>query len=78
MPNGKPGDAPWSDFFVHNRKIFPDDIARMLRAIHAVNPKLIRHLAHPDMWEWEQGRQLDTARSKLSAIIEKNEIVAGD
>lgn len=38
MPNGKPGDAPWSDFFVHGHKVFPDDIARMLRAIYGVNP----------------------------------------
>lgn len=51
MPNGKPGDAPWSDFFVHGREIFPPDMAAMLRAIHAVDPddgraKLVQIMAN--------------------------------
>lgn len=74
VPNGKPGDAPWSDFFVHKRNIFPNDIARMLRAIYAVSPKLINHLADDDMWEWEAGRKLDEGRSTLRRIIVENNI----
>jgi len=74
MPNGKPGDAPWSDFFVHGYDVFPSDIAAMLRAIYDVNPSLIRHLAHPDMWQWEQGKDLDDGRSKLAKIMADNDI----
>jgi len=74
MPNGKPGDAPWSDFFVHGREIFPPDMAAMLRAIHAVDPALIQHLAHPDMWRWEAGDDLDDGRAKLVQIMANNHI----
>jgi hypothetical protein len=74
MPNGRPGDAPWSDFFVHGHDVFPPDIAAMLRAIHAVNPSLIQHLSHPDMWCWEQGDDLDNGRAKLTQIMSDNVI----
>ena len=74
MPNGKPGDSPWSDFFTHGRELFPPDIAEMLRAIHQVDPELIQHLAHPEMARWEQGRDLEKAREVLAAIMERNGI----
>ena len=75
MPNGSPGDAPWSDFFVHGRHdIFPVDIAAMLLAIAAVDPALIKPLSHPDMWDWEQGKNLESGREKLSQIMADNSI----
>jgi len=74
MPNGKPGDAPWSDFFLHGHDVFPPDIAAMLRAIYGVDPRLIRHLAHPDMWRWEEGHDLEDGRAKLKKIINDNSI----
>lgn len=75
MPNGKSGDAPWSDFFGHGQHdLFPADIAEMLLAIHAVDPSLIRHLSHPDMWAWEKGEDLDNGREKLRQIMADNEI----
>ncbi|MEZ6118575.1 MAG: hypothetical protein R3C28_18695 [Pirellulaceae bacterium] len=79
MPNGRPGDAPWSDFFGHGRhNMFPPDIAAMLLAIHAVDPALIKHLNHPDMWDWEQGKNLDGGREKLSQIMVENDIELQD
>lgn len=74
MANGRPGDAPWTDFFNHGRDVFPEDIAKMLLAIHAASPALIQHLNHPDMWEWEAGRQLDEGREKLRQIMSEHNI----
>jgi hypothetical protein len=74
VPNGKPGDAPWTDFFVHKHDVFPADMAAMLRAIYSVSPRLIQHLAHPDMWEWEAGNDLEDGRAKLRQIIADNNI----
>lgn len=72
MPNGKPGDAPWTDFFIHGREVFPADIASMLKAIHVANPTLIEHLHYPDMWDWEKGLRLEEGRKKLRKIIQDN------
>lgn len=74
MPNGKPGDAPWTDFFIHKHDVYPKDISEMLWAIYNKSPDLLSHLSHPDMWDWEQGKNLDEAREKLKVIIHENEI----
>ena len=73
MPNGKPGDSPWTDFFKHGSKLFPDDISARLWAIHAVSPELTQPLV-ADMWHWAHGDQLDEGRRKLDAIIKDNGI----
>jgi len=57
MPNGAPGDAPWSDFFVHGNSIFPPDMCVMLHVIRNHDVALTRALAYPEMWE--AGRNLD-------------------
>ena len=73
MPNGKPGDSPWSDFFGHGRhEMFPSDISAMLLALHAIDPALIRSLHYPDMCDWERGKNLDDARRKLRQIMVEN------
>jgi hypothetical protein len=77
MANGRPGDAPWTDFFVHKRDVFPSDIAGMLWAIYDVSPGLIKHLASSEMWEWEHGDKLDDAREMLRSIIAENKIPFG-
>jgi hypothetical protein len=74
MPNGRPGDAPWTDFFVHGRDLFPEDISAMLRAIARQDAGLIRHLAHPDMWDWAEGKNLEEGREKLRQIIRDNRV----
>ena len=74
MPNGKPGDAPWTDFFVHKMNVFPPDISDMLWAIYRVSPDLIKSLNYPDMWNWEKGEKLDDARLTLKKIISENGI----
>jgi hypothetical protein len=74
MAAGGPGDAPWSDFFTHKIDVFPKDIAEMLWAIHRVSPSLIRHLNHPEMWDWEQGEKLNEARVTLKNIMQENDI----
>ena len=74
MPNGAAGDAPWSDFFVHGKSIFPPDMCVMLHVIKQHDVELIRHLAHPDMWDWEVGKNLEEGRRKLKEIIRTNGI----
>lgn len=78
MPNGKPGDAPWTDFFVHGQAIFPPDICEMLQAIARHDVGLIRHLAHPDMWDWAEGKRLDEGRQALRQIMRDNGAPCGD
>ena len=74
MPNGKPGDAPWSDFFVHGKSIFPPDICVMLHVIKSHDIELIRPLADTDMWDWEAGKNVEEGRRKLKEIIRANGI----
>ena len=74
MPNGTPGDAPWTDLFVHKRNIFPYDMEEMLWRIHEYDENLIRHLNYPDMWKWEKGENLEEGRQKLKKIIEENNV----
>lgn len=78
MPNGRPGDAPWTDFFVHGQAIFPPDIGEMLQAIARHDVGLIRHLAHPDMWDWAEGKKLEEGREKLRQIMRDNGISCAD
>jgi len=78
MPNGKPGDAPWTDFFVHKYNIFPGDMARMLRALYAYSPNLIEHLAYPDMWDWEQGKNINEGREKLQQLMVQHGVTSQD
>jgi hypothetical protein len=73
MLNGKPGDAPWTDFFVHSRDIFPEDITAMLKAIYAVSTSLTFQVGS-SMWDWKAGRDLEAGRAKLKQIIADNNI----
>ncbi|MEM6820912.1 MAG: hypothetical protein AAF558_03060 [Verrucomicrobiota bacterium] len=34
MPNGKPGDHPYSDIFIHHSKIFGDEIDSLIRELN--------------------------------------------
>ena len=46
----------------------------MLRAIARQDAGLIRHLAHPDMWDWAEGKNLEEGREKLRQIMRDNSI----
>ena len=78
MPNGKPGDHPYTDFFTHKFHVFPEDMAAMLNAIHSVSPRLVEPLGDADMWDWEAGKNLDIGREKLRKIIADNNIPFSD
>jgi hypothetical protein len=69
MPNGKIGDNPLSDMFVHGRHPFPPDIEEMLRTLSSLG-----HL-HLDAiqgapFDWEAGRFHQHARRLLRGLIE--------
>ena len=74
MPNGKPGDAPWSDFFVHGKDVFPLAIAGKLKRVRAYDDSLIRHFANNDMWDWERGERIEEGVEKLQKIIDDHKI----
>lgn len=50
----------------------------MLQAIARHDVGLIRHLAHPDMWDWAEGKKLDEGRQALRQIIRDNGVPCGD
>lgn len=84
MPNGKLGDNPLTDLIVHGRHPFPADLEEMLLRIDALGRR-------PDRWplgenwpfsprefDWEQGRDLNDARSLLAHLIAMLERGRGD
>ena len=72
MPNGRPFDHPITDLLTHGRHPFPSEMEAMIRALHAIDPSLLRR---HDIWlaafEWEKGRNLEDGRAMLKALIAK-------
>lgn len=83
MPNGKPGDHPLTDFFVHGHEVFPKPIAGLMRQIHALDPHAFVHedARFQDTWEegtrrygdfmaWAEGRGLVEAEAFLQKRLD--------
>ncbi len=51
MPNGRPGDHPLTDTFVHGQRVFPEEIDRLLRKLAAIAPKALRNKTGERCWE---------------------------
>ena len=77
MPNGKPGDHPFTDMLIHNMHPFPLDIEELLHEILELNPGFAdserRYLDRIDwdqkFFDWEAGRNLDEGRDALKKIL---------
>ena len=71
MNMGGPGDHPIGDLIHWGTNRFPDDIARMLRKLHALDSGLRNRFAL-ESYDWAEGKNLDGARAKLSAELAKH------
>jgi hypothetical protein len=68
MVNGKPGDNPISDMFIHGKHPFPADIEAMIREIEAIDVKALSSLQW-EPFDWEKGQKLEDARERLRVIL---------
>jgi hypothetical protein len=71
MPNGTPGDHPYTDMVAHGKHPFPPDIESMLWKLREMDHSFIDQFG----WEpfrWEKGENLDDARMKLRLLMEKH------
>ena len=50
MPNGKPGDDPYHDIIFHKLDIGEPEIARKVRALHALADPDVEHLVVDLLW----------------------------
>ena len=75
MPNGKPGDHPRTDIFVHGLHPFPADIEAMIRELHSINPSLLEQI-DTQMLLWESGKEYEVARKELQELIERSKFTS--
>lgn len=84
MPNGKHGDNPLSDLVVHGQHPFPRDIEEMLLRINALGRRPNRWPLgenwpfSPREFDWESGKDLESARRDLANLISMLEAGRGD
>lgn len=71
MPNGKIGDNPLSDMFMHDRHPFPPDMEEMIRELHRINRTVFDDNFSSDVFDWEQGENLEEGRVKLKKFLEQ-------
>ena len=69
MPNGKHGDNPLTDMFVHGRHPFPPDIEDLLRELRSLGHLHLDALSWAP-FDWEAGRFHEEARRLLRGLIE--------
>jgi len=69
MANGKLGDNPLSDMFIHDRHPFPPDIEEMIRKLESLGHIPLDALQWAP-FDWQQGRFLDEARKLLKGLID--------
>jgi hypothetical protein len=84
VPNGKRHDNPLSDLVVHGITSFPREIESLLLRINELGRKANRyplgeHWPYPAQeFKWAQGKDLDSARTKLSHLLAMLEAGRGD
>jgi hypothetical protein len=82
--NGKPGDNPLSDLTIHGMHPFPRDIEEMLVRIDALGRRPSRWPLRenwpfsPREFEWQQGKDRESARHVLTHLIKMLEAGHGD
>ena len=77
IPNGKPGDDPLTDMFIHGEHPFPADMEAMLRQIRALDPLFPNgdrsHADRVAWWrrigDWARKLNLDEGREALRAVL---------
>jgi hypothetical protein len=71
MGMGGPSDHPITDLVKWGYNPFPADIADMILALHALDPK-IRDVFARDAYDWAAGEKLEEGRTKLRAELKKH------
>ena len=69
MANGKLGDNPLSDMFIHGKHPFPADIEQMIRKLDSLGHIPLDALQWAP-FDWNQGRFHAEARKLLKGLIE--------
>jgi hypothetical protein len=84
MPNGKPGDHPFTDLLFHGKHPFPPDLEATLLEIDALGRRPGRWPLgenwpySPREFDWEQGRGLAEGRELLTRLVEMLRAGRGD
>jgi predicted amidophosphoribosyltransferase len=79
MPNGRPGDHPFTDWKVHGQHPFPPDIEKMLQQAFRLDPDWLSKLPQAEAREWDRRfceweaalRNLESGRRALEDLISK-------
>ena len=73
MPNGKFGDHPITDLLFHKRHPFPKDIESIIKEIFVKNNNEVSifNSLKTKPFDWENGKNLEEARSILNNLLEE-------
>ncbi len=69
MPNGKLGDNPISDMFIHGKHPFPADVEEMIRELYRINRVVFDDNFSSAVFDWERGENLEQGRAKLKELL---------
>ena len=85
MPNGKPGDHPYTDIFVHGRHPFPMAMEALFREAYELDPEWDEKLPfvdgmdwHTRFMRWASGEDLESGRRQLVALVAQLRAAARD
>jgi hypothetical protein len=73
MPNGKPGDSPYTDIANHRDEIYGSEIGALSRKIESVGTDSVRRAVFDLLWDYypcSGTPNLDELRTKLIALSE--------
>jgi len=73
MPNGKPGDHPYTDIVIHNWEVFGEEIDGLVRELHhmpgfALFREKIAALLFENKPKWSENADLDLVKRRLCEI----------
>jgi len=70
MPNGKPGDHPLTDQFVHGLHPFPADIESLLWEIRDTDPSALKAIEN-ELLRWQADKTYALARRTLRELLDR-------
>ena len=72
MPNGKPGDHPLTDTFVHGFHPFPSDIEQMLgKLLRREGYDGVQAISDAECTDWAAGVAIEEGRVKLRRLLDE-------
>lgn len=79
MPNGKPGDHPYTDIVIHGANVYGDDIDDLVREMHHLKSSdLIRDRVSALLWDHNPWFSKDINRQLLRQELLKLKTEAED